>query len=449
VVGGVATKVKQVLRSAFTAPMDDLVLRYVASVGDDRHLLACDVRGSLAHAAMLAHAGVLSAEQAERISGGLRRILDEGLALELEHEDVHMAVERRLEELVGEDARLLHTARSRNDQVALDLRMFVDERQAELRGALGALAEALAAKAETHADVVMPGYTHLQRAQPVLFGHVMLAFRDAFVRDVGRFSAPFVSPLGAGALAGTAVPIDPAYTAELLGASGVFANSIDAVSDRDFAAEFLFACALAAVHLSQLAENLILWCSAEFGFVRLPDELTTGSSIMPQKKNPDCVELVRGRAGQALGELVNMLTTLKGLPFGYNRDLQETKPPVIRAAATLVDSIRVCELAISKMTVQAAAMLDAASDELLFATDVVERLVASGVPFRDAHGRVAEVVRAGRPFSELSDDDWRGFGIDPALARDLTPRGSVASRRSPGGTSPESLRAQLNGPRRG
>jgi argininosuccinate lyase len=419
----------QVLRGAFTAPMEELVLRYVASVGDDQHLLACDVRGSLAHAETLRRAGVLSDDQHAKIAAGLERIAAEGLELRVEDEDVHMAVERRLEALIGEDARLLHTARSRNDQVALDLRLYVDERQKELREALVALAGALEAKAAAHPDVVMPGYTHLQRAQPVAFGDVLLGFREAFTRDAGRFSIPLVSPLGACALAGTSVPTDPAHTAATLGAAGVFANSIDAVSDRDFAAEFLFACALAAVHLSQLAETVVLWCTAEFGFVRLPDELTTGSSIMPQKKNPDCLELVRGRTGQALGELVNLLTTLKALPTGYNRDQQETKPPVIRVAATLLDSIRVCELAVARMAIRVGALRAAASDEALFATDIVERLVALGVPFRDAHARVAAVVRAGYRFSELGDDEWLTFGIDPRATPSLTPHASVASPR--------------------
>jgi argininosuccinate lyase len=433
----------QVLRKAFDGPVDERVLRFVASVEDDGHLLACDVRGSLAHAAMLEAAGVLTPGQAESIRGGLERILAEGLELRLEYEDVHMNVEKRLEDLIGEDAKLLHTARSRNDQVALDLRLYVAEQQAELRSALAGLCDALAAKAAEHASVVMPGYTHLQRAQPVLFAHVLLSFREALRRDAGRFAAPLVSPLGACALAGTAIPIDPADTARRLGADGVFTNSIDAVSDRDFAAEFLFACALAATHLSQLAENLILWCTAEFGFVELPDEITTGSSIMPQKKNPDCLELVRGRTGQALGELVNLLATLKALPFGYNRDLQETKPPVIRAASTLRESIDVCTIAVSKMAVNAPRMRAAASDEWLFATDVVEHLVAAGTPFRDAHSAVAEIVRAGRPFSSLTPEEWERYGIPPSAAELLDPDRSVAGRASAGGTSPDQVRAQL------
>lgn len=438
----------QTLRHAFAAPMDELVLRAVASVDDDRHLVACDVRGSLAHVAMLEATGVVSSDCAARIAAGLHRILDEGIELRLEDEDVHMGVERRLEELIGDDARLLHTARSRNDQVALDLRLYVDAQQALLRDALGDLVAALEGKAAAHPGVVMPGYTHVQRAQPVLFAHVLLAFRDQFARDVARMHIPLVSPLGAGALAGSAVPIDPTLSAALLGAAGVFGNSIDAVSDRDFAAEFVFAASLASIHLSQLAETLILWCTAEFGFVRLPDALTTGSSLMPQKKNPDCLELVRGRAGQAVGELVALLTTLKGLPAGYNRDLQETKPPVIRVAETVRTSARVCALAIGELEVRSAAMAAAASDEGLFATDIVERLVASGVAFRDAHERVAAVVRSGKPFSSLAEAEWRSFGIDPDLAGPFTPEASVATRTSAGGTSPASVRAQLARPRR-
>ncbi len=438
----------QTLRHAFAAPMDDLVLKAVASVDDDRHLLADDVRGSIAHVATLAAAGVVSSGQAANLTAGLERILAEGLELALEDEDVHMAVERRLEDLIGDDARLLHTARSRNDQVALDLRLFVDARQSDLRDALGELIEALEAKASEHRTVVMPGYTHVQRAQPILFAHALLAFRDQFERDVERLAIKFVSPLGAGALAGSAVGIDPAFTARTLGAAGAFANSIDAVSDRDFAAEFVFAATLASVHLSQLAETLVLWCTSEFGFVRLPDALTTGSSLMPQKKNPDCLELVRGRAGQSLGDLVALLTTLKGLPVGYNRDLQETKPPVIRVADTVRTSALVCALAIRELEIDAAAMHVAASDDGLFATDIVERLVASGVPFREAHERVASVVRTGRAFTSLTDDDWRAFDIAPECAGIFTPEASVASRTSPGGTSPQSVRTQLARPRR-
>lgn len=413
---------QQVLRHTFTKPVDETILRFVASVADDKHLLECDIKGSLAHAAMLEKCGVLTSKQAANIKRGLQQILKEGLELKLEHEDVHMAVEKRLEEIIGADAKLLHTARSRNDQVATDLRLFVAERQKALRTELTKLCKALVDRADP--EVIMPGYTHLQRAQPVVFGHVMLSFFEMFKRDIERLERPLISPLGAGALAGTAIPIDPKFTAKQLGADGVFANSIDAVSDRDFAAEFVFACSLIAVHLSQLAENLILWCTKEFNFIRLPDELTTGSSIMPQKKNPDCLELVRGKAGQSVGELVNLLVTLKALPFGYNRDLQETKPPVIRVAQTVSDSIKVCTLAIHKMTLNKDVMLQAASDEGLFATDVVEDLVANGTPFRDAHSKVAEMVRDGKKLPE----------------KFVNPAKSVGSRKSHGGTSPENVK---------
>ncbi|MBX7222036.1 MAG: argininosuccinate lyase [Blastocatellia bacterium] len=434
---------KQVLRSAFTKPVDDVIFKYVASIDCDRHLVECDVRGSLAHAAMLEKIGVLTVKQAANIKRGLEQILAEGLMLRLEHEDVHMNVEKRLEEIIGADAKLLHTARSRNDQVALDLRLFVAQEQAHMVEALKKLCTVLTDKAAAHADVVMPGYTHLQRAQVVLFAQVMLAFHEAFARDMARLAPRLISPLGAGALAGSAIPVDPAFTAEKLGAQGFFTNSIDAVSDRDFAAEFIFACSLVAIHLSQLAENLILWCTAEFNFVKLPDEITTGSSIMPQKKNPDCLELVRGKTGQSIGELVNLLTTLKALPFGYNRDLQETKPPVVRVAETVRDSVEVCTIAISKMELNREVMRAASLDEYLFATDIVEYLVAQGMPFRDAHSKVGELVKTGKKFSEIPLETWKQVGINPDVVQLVNPEKSVEFRQSPGGTSPASVLSQL------
>jgi argininosuccinate lyase len=433
---------QQVLRAAFESAVDDEIMAYVASIEDDRHLIACDIRGSLAHVAMLEHTGVFAPAQAERMRAGLLQILEEGLELKFEHEDVHMNVEKRLEEIIGEDARLLHTARSRNDQVALDLRLYVRQQQQALRAALAKLNAALVAKAAEYADAVMPGYTHVQRAQPVLFAHVLMSFHAMFERDIERLNRPFVSPLGACALAGTAVPTDPKFTATQLGADDVFTNSIDAVADRDFAAEFLFACSLLAVHLSQFAENLVLWCSSEFDFVKLPDELTTGSSIMPQKKNPDCMELVRGKAGQTIGELVNLLTTLKGLPFGYNRDLQETKPPVIRTAQTVLASVNVCAIAAAKMTIKAEVMRAAASDELLFATDIAEMLVANGMPFRNAHSVVGQLVRRGVAFSQLPPQEWETLGLTVS-SETFSPEHSVAGRNSHGGTSPEQVQLQI------
>ncbi|MFQ3590216.1 MAG: argininosuccinate lyase [Chloracidobacterium sp.] len=430
------------LRAAFSAPMADDIAKFVASVETDRHLLEADLRGSLAHVAMLEAVGVLTAEQATRLRHGLERIRAEGLDLDPAYEDVHMNVERRLEDLIGADARLLHTARSRNDQVALDLRLYVRDCEARLRLALTELTTALVDQAEAYADVVLPGYTHVQRAQPVSLAHVLLAYHAALTRDLERLRQPFISPLGAGALAGTAVPIDPRWTAQELGADGVFSNALDAVTDRDFAVNFVFAGALLAVHLSQLAETLILWCSQEFNFIHLPDELTTGSSLMPQKKNPDCLELVRGRAGQCIGELVNLLTTLKGLPVGYNRDLQETKPPVVRVGETVLASVNVCALAIRQMTVHREVMRQAASDEKLYATDLVERLVAQGVPFRTAYTIIGNLVRRGVPFSQVPADEWATLGLR-VMPETFTPEQSIAGRTSHGGTSPARITDQI------
>ncbi len=432
----------QTLRAAFSGPPEAFIAHFVASVETDRHLLEADLRGSAAHVAMLEACGVLSAEQAARLLAGLEQIRAEGLTLDPAYEDVHMNVERRLEELIGPEAHLLHTARSRNDQVALDLRLYVRDCETKLRVALAELTTALATQAEACADVVMPGYTHLQRAQPVSFAHVLLAYHAALTRDAERLRQPLISPLGACALAGTAVPINPQLTAQLLGADGVFTNALDAVTDRDFAAAFVFACALLAVHLSQLAETLILWCSQEFNFIRLPDELTTGSSVMPQKKNPDCLELVRGRAGQCIGELVNLLTTLKGLPVGYNRDLQETKPPVVRVADTTLASINVCTLAVQRMTVQREVLRQAAADERLYATDLVEKLVAQGVPFRTAYAIIGNLVRHGVPFSQVPTNEWAALGLR-VTPETFTPEQSIASRVSHGGTAPARVAEQL------
>lgn len=434
---------RQVLRSAFDKAVDDFIMEFVSSVEDDRYLLECDIRGSLAHTAMLEHMGLLKAEQAALIRSGLEQILAEGLQLRVEYEDVHMNVEKRLEELIGADALLLHTARSRNDQVALDLRLYVAEQQRMLQRGIQALCTALVSRAERHINCVMPGYTHMQRAQVIHFSHALLAFHDSLLRDYARFERELVSPLGACALAGTSISTDPAYTAQLLGASRVFDNSIDAVSDRDFAADFIYACALSAVHLSQLAENLILWCSQEFNFIRLPDDVTTGSSIMPQKKNPDCLELVRGKTGQFIGELVNILTTLKALPLGYNRDLQETKPAVIRVSKALMASLKVCTIAISKMEVNREQMLQAAKDEYLFATDIVELLVDRGVPFREAHRRVASVIRTGKRFSELTRKDWQEADIPASVVRLIEPARSASAKRSHGGTSPDRIKERI------
>jgi argininosuccinate lyase len=443
--------VSELIRERFDKPADEFAAKFVASIEADANLVEQDIRGSRAHAAMLVGRGILSPEEGAAIARGLDQVAEEWrsgkLPLTVANEDVHMNVEKRLLEIVGHAAGAkLHTARSRNDQVALDLRLWTRDAGAEIVGKIDALRRALARRAVEHAAVIFPGITHLQHAQPISFGHVLLCYHDRLERDAGRFRDALrradVSPLGACAMAGTSMPTDPAATAAALGFAGPFTNSIDAVSDRDAAVEFVSACALLTAHLSQMAEDMILWSTPEFGFVELPDELCTSSSIMPQKKNPDMIELVRGKAGAVVGHLVNLLTTLKGLPLGYNRDLQETKPPVFAAADTARLSLTAMTKAVEGMIVRAERMLAQASDPQMIATDIAEYLAKKGVPFREAHGIVARLMKhcaakdvspAALPLAELK-------AYSPAIGEDLfpllTPGASVASKGSPGGTAP-------------
>ena len=446
----------KLLRERFSRPADEFAARFVASVEADERLVPHDLRGSLAHARMLRRQGLLSEEDAAAIEQGLARILREweegSFRLDVAYEDVHMNVEKRLTDLAGAAGARLHTARSRNDQVAVDLRLWVRDAGREILEGLAALRRALARRAREHAATLLPGVTHLQRAQPVSFGHVLLCYHDRLARDAGRFEDALrradVSPLGACALAGTSLPIDPAFTARELGFSRAFENSIDAVSDRDFAVEFTAAAALLAAHLSQMAEDFIVWSAPEFGFIELPDELCTSSSIMPQKKNPDMIELVRGKAAGVTGQLVHLLGTLKGLAAGYNRDLQETKPPVFAAAETARLSLRAMLLAVEGLRVNADRMLRAAEDPQILATDLAEYLAARGVPFREAHGAVARLMKhcaergispAAMPLSELR-------GVAPACGEDvyalLSPQASAAAKTSPGGTAPALVAAR-------
>jgi argininosuccinate lyase len=367
-------------------------------------------------------------------------------------EDVHMAIERRLTELIGPVGGKLHTGRSRNDQVALDLRLWLRAECDRQDAALAALQKALTAVARRHGDAVMPGYTHLQRAQPVLLAHHLLAYHEMLGRDRGRFrdcrARADEMPLGAGALAGAGFALDRAYTAGLLGFAGVSRNSLDAVSDRDAAVEFLAAAALTAVHLSRLAEEIVLWATDEFGFVRLPDAFATGSSMMPQKKNPDVAELVRGRTGRMIGALVALLTTLKGLPLAYNRDLQEDKGLLFDAAATLGDALRILAAMLPALVFDRARMA-AASDGLLLATDLADLLVERGVPFRQAHemvgGLVRHCLRTGTGIRDLDAATLREHAplLELATVRALTPAASVARRRALGGTAPTQVRRAL------
>jgi argininosuccinate lyase len=442
--------VSELIRERFSRPADEFAARFVASIGADQNLVPQDIRGSIAHAKMLGKQGILTEQETIGIVCGLEQVLREwtsgDLRLTVAHEDVHMNVEKRLIELAGEIGARLHTARSRNDQVSLDLRLWIREAGREILAGIASLQEALARRAGEHARTIFPGITHLQHAQPVVFGHVLLCYHDRLSRDAGRFQDALrradVSPLGACALAGTSLPIDPKATAKDLGFPGAFTNSIDAVSDRDFAAEFVFACSMLMTHLSQAAEDLVLWSSPEFGFVELPDELCTSSSIMPQKKNPDMIELVRGKASGVVGHLVGLLGTLKALPLGYNRDLQETKPPVFAAAETARLSLTALEKAVAGMKVLAPRMLQGASDPQMLATDLAEYLAARGVPFRKAHGAVAVLMKhcseQGTSPDRMSLAELRSYSkaFEEDLFKALNPEASVAAKRSPGGTAP-------------
>jgi argininosuccinate lyase len=440
----------------FDAPTARIVEEFTTSLPVDRVLYPHDIAGSRAHVKALVRAKLLTPPEGRRLDAGLRRVLaeldGERFRFRAGDEDVHMAIERRLTEIIGPLGGKLHTGRSRNDQVALDLRLWLRTECAAVDADLAGLQRALVAVARRHRDAIIPGYTHLQRAQPVLLAHHLLAYHEMLARDRTRFrdcrARADELPLGAGALAGAGFPLDRAYVARLLGFARVARNSIDAVADRDAAAEFLAAAAIAAVHLSRLAEELVLWASEEFGFVRLPDAFATGSSMMPQKKNPDVAELVRGRTGRVLGALIALLTMLKGLPLAYNRDLQEDKPLLFDAAATLRHSLAVLAAMLPALRFDVARMA-ASSDGLLLATDVADLLVEHGVPFRRAHEIVGGLVRhclaTGTTFRDVDDATLRRHApqLDPDEIRSLTPARSVSRRRVVGGTAPAEVRRQL------
>jgi argininosuccinate lyase len=400
---------------------DPAVERFTASIDFDRALARYDIRGSIAHARMLGRAGVVPQPDADAIVAGLEAILGEleagTLLLDPRLEDIHMNVETRLRERIGAVAGRLHSGRSRNDQVATDLALYLRDAARTVRHGLLEMRRVLVARAREHIDTVLPGYTHLQRAQPVRLAHHWLAFVEMLGRDAERFAdlrrRIARCPLGSGALAGSTLPLDREDTARALGFEGPSRNSMDAVGSRDAALEFLAAAAIAMVNLSRLAEELVLWSTAEFGFIELSDAYSTGSSLMPQKKNPDVPELVRGKAGRVIGDLVALLTVVKGLPLTYNRDLQEDKEPLFDAAATLRDSLAVMTGAIATLAVRRDAMRAAAEDPMLLATDLAEALVRAGVPFREAHeavGRVvAHCIADGVDLRTLTHDALRAF----------------------------------------
>ncbi|MBM3142321.1 MAG: argininosuccinate lyase [Chloroflexi bacterium] len=447
---------KDRLRSRFQKGVDKAVEKYVASIPFDWRLYKQDIAGSLAHAQMLAKQGLISKKDAELIVSGLVAIRDEieqgKLEFNPELEDIHMTIESRLFEKIGDVAGKLHTARSRNDQVVLDLRLFVKEAISETVSKLRDFQRALLGVAEANKTVIMPGYTHLQQAQPVLFAHHLLAYFEMLQRDVVRFQDCLkradVLPLGSGALAGVAYPVDRDFVAQKLGFSEISVNSLDAVSDRDFVIEYEAAAAITMMHLSRLAEEMVLWSSAEFEFVELDEAYAASSSIMPQKKNPDVAELARGKTGRVYGNLIGLLTVMKGLPLAYNRDMQEDKEGLFDTVDTLLSTLEVFTGLIKTLKINAARMQQAMSGSYILATDLADYLVRKGLPFRQAHNVVGKLVRyaisKGKSFQELSLDEYRGFS--PLFADDvhvITVETSVAARSVIGGTAPEQVVAAL------
>ncbi len=441
----------------FSEPVSDLVKRYTASVFFDRRMWRQDIRGSLAHAKMLARQGIIPQADFAAIEGGMAQVAGEiergEFNWNLDDEDVHLNIEKRLTALIGDAGKRLHTGRSRNDQVATDIRLWLRDQLDALDGLLADYQRALLALAEQHAATPLPGFTHLQVAQPVTFGHHLLAYVEMARRDRERFAdcRKRVNrlPLGAAALAGTTFPIDRAFVAQELGFDGVCENSLDAVSDRDFAIEFCAAASLTMVHISRFSEELILWMSPRVGFIDIADRFCTGSSIMPQKKNPDVPELARGKSGRVFGHLMGLLTLMKGQPLAYNKDNQEDKEPLFDTADTLIDTLRIFADMVPGIRVKPEAMAAALRQGYATATDLADYLVKKGLPFRDAHEAVARAVRAaeqkGCDLADLSLAELQAFS--PLIAADvsgvLTVAGSLAARDHVGGTAPNQVGAAI------
>ena len=440
----------------FAKKTNPLVDAYTGSLDVDAALYSQDIRASIAHARMLARQGIIPRADADAIVRGLREIEREiersEFALDASLEDIHTNIEVRLAEKIGDAAGRLHTARSRNDQVATDLRLFAKQAIEDLLLAIRGLQTALLDVAEREGGVVIPGYTHLQRAQPVLLAHHLLAYLEMLERDLDRFSGCYartdVMPLGSGALAGVPYPVDRASVAKELGFGAVSRNSIDAVSDRDFVAEFLACAAICSMHLSRLAEEIVLWSTSEFGFIEIDDAFATGSSIMPQKKNPDVAELARGRTGRIYGNLVGFLTALKGLPLSYNRDLQEDKTPFFETYESLLLTLLIMAEMLPAIRFDEERMRAAAAAGYTLATDLADYLVRKGLPFRDAHQAVGKLVRygsrRGKGLSELTLKEYRRFSPlfdEDALGMDV--EASLRARDVPGGTAPKRVAKAL------
>ncbi len=442
----------------FTQPTDEFVEAFTASIDFDQRLYRYDIQGSIAHARMLAKQNIITDEEAQTIVTGLESIqidIEAGnFEFSVSLEDIHMNIEAQLIERIGSVGGKLHTARSRNDQVALDIRLYLRDELQTIQGYLNKLQESLLNQADSNLSVIMPGYTHLQTAQPVLFSHHMLAYYEMLRRDAGRLKDLFkrlnLMPLGAGALAGTTFPIDREFVAEQLGFDGVTRNSLDSVSDRDFALEFCGASSILMMHLSRLSEELIIWSSADFNFISLSDSFCTGSSIMPQKKNPDVPELVRGKTGRVYGNMVSLLTVMKALPLAYNKDMQEDKEPLFDTLDTVKGSLKVFADMIAQLTVNADNMREAAARGFSTATDVADYVVRKGIPFRDAHEIVGKTVRYcienDKDIPELSLEEFRSFSehIDADIYDYVTLDASVNARRATGGTAREAVQREID-----
>jgi len=437
----------------FSSPAAEIAERYSESVSFDRRLYRHDIAGSIAHAAALASAGILAADEFEMITRGLREIENEIAAgtfvWAMSLEDVHMNIEAMLTKRIGPPGAKLHTGRSRNDQIALDLRLYVREEIDQIVIRLRAVQNALLLLAQKHSEVLMPGYTHLQRAQPIYFAHYLLAQLEAFERDHERLRdtrrRADVMPLGSGALAGSTIALDREAIAKALGFQRVTQNSLDAVSDRDFAADFLYSLAMIGIHLSRFSEDLIIWSTTEFGFIEFSDAFATGSSLMPQKKNPDMAELTRGKSGRLIGNLVTLLAILKGLPSAYNRDLQEDKEALFDSVDSVRSTLEVFSAMLPALSINRERMESLANDPQLLATDLAEYLVGKGVPFREAHAIVGKLAASGKRLNALSDEEFRAasnaFGEDVREVFDV--RKAMQRRSATGSPSPENIERQI------
>lgn len=442
----------------FESALNPAIAIFNASIGFDIELIEYDLTGSIAHARMLAHTGIISTSEAEKLVAGLEQIRQEYREGKfnpgIEEEDVHFAVERRLTQIAGDVGKKLHTARSRNDQVGTDIRLYLREQIEQIRGLLRDFQSVLLDLAENNLETLIPGYTHLQRAQPLSLAHHLLAYFQMAQRDWERLGEIYkrtnISPLGCGALAGTTFPIDRHYSASLLDFDRIYENSLDGVSDRDFAVEFLCAASLIMVHLSRLSEEMILWASQEFNFVMLKDNCATGSSIMPQKKNPDVPELIRGKAGRVFGHLQGMLVIMKGLPLAYNKDLQEDKEAVFDGVKTVKACVEAMTILLKEgLEFRTERLAEAVAEDFSNATDVADYLAAKGVPFREAYNLVGKVVKtslaAGKLLKDLTIEEWQQ--IHPAFESDIyqaiAPRQVVAARNSYGGTGFKQVREAI------